>query len=51
MTDGPFPIEDFLASLTEGLKIRGDARAITAIVEGDCWLTFGENGFGEDFGL
>jgi very-short-patch-repair endonuclease len=43
----PFPIEDFLASLTEGLKIRGDARAITAVVEGDCWFT----PIGQDFGV
>lgn len=45
MNEGPFPIEDFLASLTEGLKMRGDARAITAVVEGDCWFSFYENDF------
>jgi very-short-patch-repair endonuclease len=33
--DKPFPIEDFLASVTEALKIRGDARAITVIAEGE----------------
>jgi hypothetical protein len=38
MNDYPFPIEDFLASLTEALKIRGDARAITVIIEGESWF-------------
>jgi very-short-patch-repair endonuclease len=49
MYEDPFPIEDFLASLTEGLKIRGDARAITAVVEGTCWFAHYETDFGVDF--
>lgn len=36
MNQRPFPLEDFLASVVEGLKVRGDARAIAAIVEGEC---------------
>ena len=47
MNDDPLPIEDFLASVTEALKIRGDARAITVIAEGesrfDSW--FNEDGY------
>src|SRR5262245_10608525 len=46
---GPFPTEDFLAYLTEGLKIRGNARAITAVVEGNCLFAFYEMDFGVDF--
>src|SRR5262245_59291226 len=38
MNEDPFPIEDFLASVTEALKIRGDARAITVIIEGESWF-------------
>jgi hypothetical protein len=46
---GPFPIEDFLASLVEALKIRGDARAITAVIEGDCRFAHSETDFGIDY--
>jgi hypothetical protein len=49
MYEGPFPIEDFLASLTEGFNIRGDARAITAVVEVNCWFAHYEKDFGVDF--
>lgn len=46
---GPFPLEDFLASLVEALKIKGDARAITAIVEGDCRFDYVEMDFGIEY--
>lgn len=49
MDEVPFPIEDFLASITEGLKIRGDARSITAITEGDCHFWHYEQDYGVDF--
>src|SRR5215831_5577005 len=45
----PFTIEDFLASLVEALKIRGDARAITTVIEGDCRFAPGETDFGIDY--
>src|SRR5215510_2787784 len=45
----PFPIEDFLASLVEALKIRGDARAITTVIEGDCRFAPSETDFGIDY--
>ncbi len=46
---GPFGLEDFLAAVVEALKIRGDARAITALLEGDCHFDFCESDFGVDF--
>lgn len=49
MSDQPFKIEDFIASLAEALKIRGDARALTAILEGECRFTFAESDYGMDF--
>lgn len=36
MSEQPFPIEDFLASVTAALKIRGDARAIAVVLQGVC---------------
>lgn len=47
MTDGPFPLEDFLASVVGALKVRGDARAIAAIVEGEAYFHL----WGSDFGI
>ena len=44
----PFVLEDFLASVTEGLKVRGDARAIAALVEGDCRVVMWDTDFGID---
>lgn len=44
----PFPINDFLASLVEALKIRGDARSITTLVEGDCDFAISDSDFGID---
>lgn len=32
----PFPIEDFLASLTEVLKMQGDSRSIAILIAGEC---------------
>ncbi|HMV46595.1 MAG TPA: hypothetical protein PLD20_31995 [Blastocatellia bacterium] len=51
MTQRPFPIEDFLASLAASLKIRGDARALTIIVEGDSRFEPTESDWGIDFWL
>ena len=48
MNERPFPLEDFLASVVEGLKVRGDARAIAAIVEGECWFQPWDTDFGID---
>lgn len=45
----PFLIEDFLACLVEALEIRGDARAITAVIEGDCRFAPTETDFGIDY--
>src|SRR5262249_41380259 len=46
---GPFPIEDFHATVTEGLKIRGDVKAIAAVIEGECWFAHCDRDFGVDF--
>ena len=46
-----FPMEDFLASLAEALKIRGDARAMTVIVASDCRFEPEDTDFGIDFWL
>lgn len=42
----PFPIEDFLSSLVEALKIKGDARAIASLVESKCELRLRDSDFG-----
>jgi hypothetical protein len=44
----PFPLEDFLASIVEALKVRGDSRAIAALVEGDCQFAAWDSDFGID---
>lgn len=44
----PFPLEDFLASIVEALKVRGDARAIATLVEGDCRFAQWDSDFGID---
>ena len=44
----PFPIDDLVASLVEALKIRGDSRALTALVEGECRLVLWDNDFEVD---
>lgn len=46
--DRPFPIEAFLASIVEALKVRGDARAIAALVEGKCNFAPWDSDFGID---
>lgn len=48
MTERPFPLEDFLASIVEALKVRGDARAIVTLVEGDCQFAPWDSDFGID---
>lgn len=45
----PFTPEDFLASVVEALKIRGDARTIAALIEGDCNFQIWESDFGIDY--
>lgn len=47
MTNDPFPVEDFLASLVEALKVRGDARAIAVVLSGTCDFDY----VGTDFGM
>ena len=49
MTERPFPIEDFLASLATSLKILGDARALTIIVEGDSRFEPAETDWGIEY--
>jgi hypothetical protein len=49
MSGLPFPQEDFLASLVEALKVRGDARAIAALIEGDCRFQVWDSDFGVDY--
>jgi hypothetical protein len=44
----PFELEDFLAFIVEVLKVRGDARAIAALVEGGCKVTCWESDYGLD---
>lgn len=48
MDNQPFPLEDFLASVVEGLKVRGDARAIATIVESECRFDLWDSDFGID---
>jgi very-short-patch-repair endonuclease len=45
----PFAVDDFLASVVEALKVRGDARAITTLVEGQCRFHLWEQDFGVDY--
>jgi very-short-patch-repair endonuclease len=45
----PFQIDDLTASTVEGLKIRGDARAIAVLIEGDCSLNSWNSDFGIDY--
>ncbi|MDQ7976110.1 hypothetical protein QYH69_02485 [Paraburkholderia sp. SARCC-3016] len=41
----PFAIDDFVASLVEALKATGDARAIAALVEGNCRAVLWDSDF------
>ena len=45
----PFPLEDFLASAVEALKVQGDARAIAVLIAGKCQLVQWNSDFGIDF--
>lgn len=45
----PFPLEDFLASAVEALKVQGDARAIAVLIAGNCQLRQWNSDFGIDF--
>lgn len=49
MSAGPFNIEDFLASAVEGLKVRGDARAIAIILSGECAFDHTNTDWGVDY--
>jgi very-short-patch-repair endonuclease len=49
MSDGPFNLEDFLASTVEALKVRGDARAIALILSGECDFEFLNSDWGVDY--
>lgn len=42
----PFALEDFIASTVEALKSRGDARAITTLIEGDCGVRIWDSDWG-----
>jgi hypothetical protein len=44
----PFELDDFLATIVDALKLRGDARSITSLVEGDCKLGIWDSDFGID---
>ena len=44
----PFPNDDFLASIVEAMKVRGDARAIATLVEGECRIHLWDQDFGID---
>jgi hypothetical protein len=44
----PFVVEDFLASVVEAMKVRGDARAIATLVEGQCHFQLWDQDFGID---
>ncbi len=48
MTDRPFQLENFLASIVGALKVKGDSRAIAAIVEGDAYFHLWDSDFGID---
>lgn len=49
MSNLPFIPEDFLASVVEALKIRGDARTIAALIEGECNFQIWDSDFGIDY--
>lgn len=44
----PFAVDDFLASVVEAMKVRGDARAIAILVEGQCHFHLWDQDFGVD---
>jgi very-short-patch-repair endonuclease len=45
----PFPIEDFLASVTAALKVRGDARSTAVLLEAECEFGWEASDFGVDY--
>lgn len=49
MDERPFPMEDFLASLVEALKVKGDARAIVTVIEGICQFSHNDTDWGVDY--
>jgi len=44
----PFELDNFLASVVEALKLRGDGRAIATLVEGHCEVRIWDQDFGVD---
>ncbi|MDD2759341.1 MAG: hypothetical protein PHH11_03485 [Methylomonas sp.] len=44
----PFVVENFIASIVEALKVRGDSRAIAALLEGEHQLVCWDSDFGID---
>ena len=44
----PFTNDDFLASIVEAMKVRGDARAIATLIEGHCRFHLWDQDFGVD---
>lgn len=44
----PFMIDDLLSSIVDALKVKGDARAIAALIESDCELQRWDSDFGID---
>lgn len=49
MIFSPFNVEDLVAAAVDALKIKGDARAITVLVSGDCSLDLEMSDFGINF--
>lgn len=47
--DFPFVLDDFLASVVEALRLWGDARAITTLIQGDCDLRFINSDWGVNY--
>lgn len=48
MNEQPFPLEDFLSSVVDALKVRGDSRAITVLTESSCHFHLWNSDFGID---
>lgn len=45
----PFELEDFLSSVTDALKIRGDARSIAILIEAECGFEQDGSDWGVDY--
>lgn len=49
MIDRPFKIDDFLASMIEALKIKGDSRSIAILLNGECRFEPCDQDWGIDY--